>query len=329
MCKFAILHLNNGVFDDKQIVSQASMQELHTPFVAMAVPISDPDYGHSAYALGWMTTTYKGHEMLSHTGGIDGFNAQVTLLPKDKIGIVAFANYNPSLVPSSITSYAIDILLGMEPKDYFAENMKRFEELQAHNEQSAANESRTLGTSPSHSFEEYAGTYEHPGYGIFAVTYEDERLKAQYNEFEFEFEHWNYDVFRSTKKVPFQHVFVKFYYDNYGNIDRVTVPLEPLVDDIVFTRIVEKEQVSIDLLRKLTGEYTLMGQTIIVSIEGDKLIANAPGQPPFEFEPYKGTEFKVKGMKGFSVRFIMDEQDNAIEMVFIQPNGTFSAKRIK
>lgn len=46
----------------------------------------------SLYGLGWERNLYKGHAMYTHSGGLDGFGAQVYWLPEARFGVVAFAN---------------------------------------------------------------------------------------------------------------------------------------------------------------------------------------------------------------------------------------------
>ena len=57
------------------------------------------------------------------------------------------------------------------------------------------------------------------------------------------------------------------------------------------------------------------------------LFALLPPQPDYELVPSGKDEFKLKIMDGFSVNFTLDDQGKAIEAVFVQPNGMFTAKR--
>jgi hypothetical protein len=50
------------------------------------------------------------------------------------------------------------------------------------------------------------------------------------------------------------------------------------------------------------------------------------GQPPYELVPYRGSEFNLKGLTGFSLRF-EEENGTVTAASFIQPNGTFRAKK--
>ena len=52
-----------------------------------------------------------------------------------------------------------------------------------------------------------------------------------------------------------------------------------------------------------------------------------PGQPDYELVPTKLHEFDFKILKGFSVKFDVNDKNESTQLSFIQPNGTFKAKR--
>ena len=53
-------------------------------------------------------------------------------------------------------------------------------------------------------------------------------------------------------------------------------------------------------------------------------IALIPGQPTYELEPVRDTEFGLKGLSGFSVVFLLD--GTTVEKIEVrQPNGVFMA----
>ena len=52
-----------------------------------------------------------------------------------------------------------------------------------------------------------------------------------------------------------------------------------------------------------------------------------PGQPEYETVPAGNNEFKLKVLSGYSVKFDVNEKGDVTAVNFIQPNGTFKAKR--
>ena len=107
--------------------------------------------------------------------------------------------------------------------------------------------------------------------------------------------------------------------------------MEPKVDPIVFTKKPDDYLYDPEFLALLVGKYDLDGTTCTVDLQGENtLFVTVPGQPPYEMEPYKGTEFNLKDLNGFSVEFDMDKNMSTVYgLKFIQPNGIFEAKRIK
>jgi hypothetical protein len=77
----------------------------------------------------------------------------------------------------------------------------------------------------------------------------------------------------------------------------------------------------LSFLQQFVGEYDLLGLTVTVALLKDKLTLTVPGQPTYELEPYRGTEFNLKDQPGYSVRFLPKE------IVFIQPGEVLTAKK--
>jgi hypothetical protein len=56
-------------------------------------------------------------------------------------------------------------------------------------------------------------------------------------------------------------------------------------------------------------------------------VFNVQTTQPSCYSLYKGTEFNLKGLQGYSVVFKTDAAGIVTEAVFHQPNGTFTAKK--
>ena len=74
--------------------------------------------------------------------------------------------------------------------------------------------------------------------------------------------------------------------------------------------------------------YELSGVEVRVAWRGDKTLSlTIPGQPEYELVPSRGTEFNLKGLPDYSVEFKADAGGAVTEVVFRQPNGSFTAKK--
>ncbi len=251
MIRYIQFHLDLGKVGGKQLLSEKNARQMQTPQMVQPAPQQYyPELGPSSYGLGLMITTYRGHRLVSHGGGIDGFISQMAWAPDDKIGVVVLSNFsgtNP--VPDLVMRYAMDRMLGLEPVDWSGrvrEQQKKSEKAGEEARKKAAEEKKP-GTSPSHPLADYAGAYEHPAYGKAEVQAEGSGLQIRVVGFTVPLEHFHYDIFAAPAGLAgplgtFSGRRVTFLYNKKGEIDRIAVPLEPAVDDIIFTRVAEKQQ---------------------------------------------------------------------------------------
>ena len=86
MTKWILFNLQKGKWGERQILSEASIHLIHSPQMVIPAPIQDDELLHSCYGMGWAINPYRGHLMIHHGGGIDGFSSYVCFLPRDNIG---------------------------------------------------------------------------------------------------------------------------------------------------------------------------------------------------------------------------------------------------
>ncbi len=332
MTKWVMLHLNKGKVGDKQLVSMAQLTQMQTPYMAISQPLVLTERSHASYGLGWFIETYRGHYRVYHGGNIDGFSALVSLYPQDNLGIVVLTNLDGSSEPGIANHRAAEIMLGLDPIDWNAKIKANAEQAkEAQKKAPPAEMEKKPNTKPSHLLADYAGIYENPGYGPIKVTSDGKQLGASYNGLQIGLEHWHYDVFRiKLRELEDQKLFVNFYTNTKGDIDRMGSTLEPTVSEIIFNRKASDEMRDPKFLSKFIGEYEFPGQIVKFNLKGDSaLTVTVPGQPTYDLEPYKGTEFNLKGLTGFSVEFQTDKSGMVISVTFKQPNGNFAANKKK
>jgi CubicO group peptidase (beta-lactamase class C family) len=333
MAKWVAFQLNDGKSGGTPIVSAATMSELHTPQMVVhsgvfAQLLRQPEMPHVMYALGWFVQPYRGHEMIHHGGNIDGFSAFVAFLPEDGVGVVVLTNANFTLFPEVVALTVFDRFLGAEATDWNERFLAAWSQFETAEEDAERAEeiTRKKGTKPSHPLEDYAGTYTDAGYGSVEIARAGKSLLGVYNGMELDLEHWHYDVFRSTTE-PARGLKLAFLTNLAGDIDRVSIAMEQAADPIEFVKEPPSEMFEKDFLAKFTGDYDLMGMTVTVAMRGDSaLTVTVPGQPTYALEPYRGTEFRIVSLAGYSVRFAV-EKGTVSQLIFIQPNGVFTAKR--
>jgi CubicO group peptidase (beta-lactamase class C family) len=336
MANWVLLHLGKGKFQDRQVISEGNLTQMHTPqMVIQSMPGMDifakqDEIGHASYGLGWFIQHYRGHNLVHHGGNIDGFSAMVTLMPQDDIGVVVLSNLNGSQLPMILCFNVFDRLLGLDEIDWsqrIKEEVDKLKEAMEKSKEKSAAERKT-DAPPSHPLKDYAGDFEHPGYGVISIALKDDKLAATYNSIDFPMEHYHYDIFEMTYELFDMSMKVSFFNDVKGNISTLALPLEPSVKDIVFTRMPEKGMTDKSFLEQFVGEYEVMGMSAVVSLKGENVLAlSIPGQPEFELVPYQGTEFTLKDMPGFSIEFKQDESGAVTEAIVTQPGAVFTAKK--
>ena len=328
MIPYLLLHLNGGKHGETQALAERDVKQMQSPQMVGLDLLPFPEIGHAHYGLGLGVGSYRGHKTVAHGGGIDGFTALLTFLPQDRIGMILLTNMSGTALTGALAYSLYDRLLGLEPIPWSA----RFKEMQEKGK-AAEEAAKAHGltpqkpdTRPAHPLEEYAGEYEHPAYGTVKVETEGDALKVSHHGFTSPLKHFHYEVFETPpdklnrlEKIKFQ-----FHTDLDGEVSSVSIPFEPNVKAIVFTRIADRSMRERAFLESFAGEYEIGGITITFTLQGDDtLLMIAPGQPPRELTPIRGSKFDVEGLTGFSVEF----QKDAAGVALYQPDGNYLATR--
>ncbi|MBF0507615.1 MAG: DUF3471 domain-containing protein, partial [Deltaproteobacteria bacterium] len=199
----------------------------------------------TAYALGWMVTTYQGHLIVTHDGEIDGFHSSVSFLPRDNLGVVVLVNKSDKCpVPGIVAFNAYDRLLGLPEAPWNQRLKQKFARLKEAEAKMKAEKDRNrkTGTKPSHLLDAYGGTYGHPAYGFVTVTPEGDRLKVTTGDKSTFLTHYHYDVFETAEEPPeLSGLRLTFNTDPAGDIASISAPLEQGIKDIVLTRMTDKK----------------------------------------------------------------------------------------
>lgn len=333
MTRWITLHLNQGKYQGQKLIDPLILQDIHSPHMTTDRTPPSPEFSIPTYGLGWFIDTYRGHKRVHHGGSIDGFIAQITLFPEDRIGLVVFANKNGASLPGIVTLHAADRLLELEPIDWNARRLKQSKKAEeaAQEAEKKKEMAQRKGTSPSHPLSEYTGEYEHPGYGTLVVEKTKEGLQFTFNDITTPLEHWHYDVFNAPEveeDKTFANTKILFRTGMKGYVEELEIPLEPSIDPIVFTKKPPAKYSDPDFLEKFVGTYDLHGQTLSVRLVGERLKLHIPGQPTYTLQPDLGETFVFEDYSIISVNFETDEQGKVKTLILDQPNGRFTAERI-
>jgi hypothetical protein len=253
----------------------------------------------------------------------------VAFLPRDGLGVVVLAN-SDGITPFLVAFGAIDHLLGLDPVPW---SERARQDMGQQQQATAGSPGRSaVGRSAeaplTHPLDAYVGDYEHPAYGTVSITIDGDGLAARLNELPWRLEHLHYDYFEAASEKLEIRTRVHFAIGEDGEIASFAGLFETGVREIEFKRVPPESMLEPDLLARLVGAYEVMGMIATVALkDAHTLTVALPGQPTFELEPYRGTEYRIKNMPGFSVEFELGESGEATELAFHQPNGVFTATR--
>lgn len=333
MSHYLLFHLNRGKFDGKQLLSADNATQMQTPQMVIQ---GQPDYkelSESSYGMGFFISAYRGHKQVEHGGNIDGFSAELTFLPNDRIGVVVLSNMDGTPLPSIVAWNVFDRMLGMDQVPW----SKRF--LQAEtkgkeSEEEAKNKGyvgRVTGTHPSHNLADYPGDYENPGYGIISISPDGDGFKMKFNKVSETLKHYHYDSFQVPDNPfdPFQKMIITFDIDNNGDISILSVPVGGLKPQ-VFTRLPDRQLTERSFIEPFAGQYDVPGSPVPLTIElrGDHtLVLTFPGSPALELIPKRGTSFGVKSAPNATIEFKRDASGKVTEAVIHSPGAAQIFKR--
>ena len=322
--------LGNGELEGQRLLAADQVAELFTPISVLPQLALGRESSPLAYAMGWMIDNHRGHLRVHHGGGIDGFVTQVQLFPADALGIFVSTNRETPL-SSVVASEILERVLGLDPQDSgsaAAAQMESLSEMENAAEVGAA-ATRIPDAPPAHPLKDYAGDYQHAGYGTAHVRLEEGILNFELGSFAGVLEPWHFETFRAQDESaanPFGKILVQFETDPDGHVAALSSSLEPSVQPIRFERQPDAALSDPALLARLVGNYQLGPQTIELRLEDERLIMEVSGQPPYSLKPGPNGRFTLAQLDGYSVGY--RETEGVIDAVLLyQPNGNFVAER--
>ncbi|MBL8169435.1 MAG: serine hydrolase [Acidobacteria bacterium] len=331
MARWVSVHLNSGKYGDKKIAEAATVADMHTAHMVTGAVNPEPEITGGEYGMGWFTDNYRGRRRVQHGGNIDGFSANVVLFPKDDLGMVVLTNLNGTPLRDLIAQVAADRLLALKPNDWIGQGVARRAASEAATKEGEKKkgDARLAGTQPSHKLADYAGDYEHSGYGVLTVALNGDKLEATFNKIATPLEHWHYDTFSGGKAKDgvFENMKYSFQADASGFIAGVSAPFEASVSPIVFKKKPDARLSDPAYLARFTGEYSLMGQIWTVSLKGNALAVSVPGQPQMDLLPSLSGDFAIKQTQVVSLHFVSDDAGKISAIEIRQPNTVLTAKR--
>ena len=254
MAQWLRLQLNWGEFEGDRLISEESIRETWTTQIDIA--------GSVGYGMGWMIREWEGQPVVEHGGNVDGFSAEVAMLPESDLGFVLLTNTSVSLLPSSAINIVWDALLGEEPADGGA----------------------------TEDYEPYVGNYI-ASFGqfkdtVFTVLVQNGRLAVDVPGQQV-FELKEPDEEGKWYFVVSSDVAVSFERDENDNVIAMKMYQAGMTFDLPREGVEIPPEIPLDELQKYLGSYRSeeLQITVEVLIQNNRLAVDVPGQMVYELYP--------------------------------------------
>lgn len=157
LAKFVSLQFQSGPRGGKQVLGSSSLREMQQPNFLFP-GLDKPNPMGIAIGTGWFIRNIAGHKAIGHAGGIPGFSSDVTLVPHQKLGVIALTNggVTAGLDPTSLNKRVLELLVPAID--------------------SAERDERLVNAGFRASWSEYLGDYDLVGVATLSVIREDGRM---------------------------------------------------------------------------------------------------------------------------------------------------------
>jgi CubicO group peptidase (beta-lactamase class C family) len=299
MVQWLRLQLNRGEFEGDRLISEESLRETWTTQIDITENVG--------YGMGWMIQEWEGQPVIEHGGNVDGFSAQVAMLPESNLGFVLLTNASASTLPPSAVNIVWDTLLGEEPIDADA----------------------------TEDYEPYVGKYI-ANFGqfkneIFTVLVQNNRLAIDvpgqqvYELKEPDEEGKWYFVISNEVAVSFER-------DENDNVIGMKMYQAGMTFDLPREGVEIAPEIPLDELQKYLGSYRFEESqvTVEVLIQNNRLAIDVPGQMVYElYPPDEEGVWVFRVTPEISVRFTETSTGQVDSLTMYQDGEEFTMPQIE
>lgn len=179
MVSWSLLHLNQGMDRNKNIVSKEMLREMHSPQMVIRNPGYSMIMQSEIYGLGWAISDYRGHRVINHGGNIEGFSALISLMPEINTGIVVLTN-SMNLMCYVLSRNVYDRLLGLDHIDWNTHFRMLYSQIERMYASSAINHKADTVSINHPMLHLYTGKYTNPAFGQVEITNSEDKLLLQF-----------------------------------------------------------------------------------------------------------------------------------------------------
>ena len=287
-----LLKWNQALYGGK-VLKKESLDAAITPVVLKSGEKASPLYG---YGLG--LSKFRGEDLISHSGGLNGFLTQLAYYPNEKLTVVMFVNTSEPEINFDPNKIAEAFLWNkMDKQTSYVESSEKPKNLKL-----------------------YVGRYDLSGFAIVTITAEDNKLYSQISG------QAKYEIFPNAEDEFFWKVVearIKFFKDEKGDISHAT--LFQNGQEINAKKLKEEKiaEISPAILDNYTGKYQYKPDIILtITKENTKLFGQPTGQSKLELAPLSETDFIIKEINA-KLSFVKDA-NGKVSKIKLNLNGVES-----
>jgi CubicO group peptidase (beta-lactamase class C family) len=235
MTKWATVWMNEGAYNTTQVLPKSYVHKATRPLQKMSLDTTQP-IRH--YGYGWMTHTYEGYLKIEHSGGISGYTSNLAMFPSENLAIVVLTNQTGSSIAYNITDNITNRLLNIESLDTLNHEIRYSNTftIDPLDTPTSLNKEHL----PSQDIQAFTGTYYHPGFSEFTVSYDQGILYAELPFTKLRLEHHENNIFidHFTEEMPLVYwnfLQLNFQANDKGMIDHVLINVDQ--EPVIFKRV--------------------------------------------------------------------------------------------
>ncbi len=300
MAQWLRLQLGRGEYEGRRLISEENLRETWTTQIDITESVG--------YGMGWMIREWEGQPVIEHGGNVDGFSAQVAMLPESNLGFVLLTNASASPLPPQAINLVWDTLLKEEITD-------------------------TGGATAD--YEPYVGEYI-ANFGqfqdtVFTVLVQNDRLAVDVpGQQVFELKEPDEDgkwYFAITNDVA-----ISFERDEADNVIGMKMYQAGMAFDLPKEGVEIAAEIPLDELQKYLGSYRSeqLGITVEVLVQNNRLAADVPGQMVYElYPPDEEGRWFFRVTQDISLSFSETPDGNVESLTMYQAGQEFLMPRVE
>ena len=233
---WVMMQLDNGKYNDKQIVPASAIAQTRTPNSILGNGGALFNKGHfSLYGLGWFLQEYNGRKIVQHTGGVNGFVTSVTLIPEEKLGIIVLTNTDANNFYEALKWEVMDAYMNLPYRNYSNVYLGFQKQQQAAEAKWLKEKRDTVAMNPKASLplQNFVGSYKHDIYGNMNIAMQNGKLIATFEHHKgryAELEALGGNRFLATFNDPLYGIKVWPFTIENGKVKSVTVTVADFVE---------------------------------------------------------------------------------------------------